>query len=266
MYEPAGDDDDDDTTGGALEHGYVPEDACGEGDAACEFALLFDGEDDFVQILDTGALAAIHDGPFTLELWFRGPPGDEDPQLLTNLDPERGTGLELGFLGDTLGGPGLTVELGQTKLSLHTTAPLRDDAWHHLGLRRDGGQLDLFVDGVPVSTVHDLDQALTPLGGAQPLWIGRGRDRRSESAFAGLIAELRLWSAARSDDAIAATAGHRVTGSEAALVGYWPLWIGGGQTVLDQVGEADGVLGGDTRAGELDPRWIRVPAPFASAE
>ena len=27
-----------------------------------------------------------------------------------------------------------------------------------------------------------------------------------------------------------------------------------------------GVLGGDTRAGELDPRWIRVPAPFASAE
>ncbi len=244
---------------------YTPDDRCDDGEASCEHALLFDGDGDYLLFEDSGALAAIDRGPFTLELWFRGPPDDERdaPRLLTFLDRQRARGLELGFIaGDP--GPderGLSIETPETSLQIHTAAPLRDDRWHHLALRRDGDLLELFLDGAPL---RSLELAATPLGD-QPLSLGRGLDRPGESAFLGLIAELRLWSVAREDAEIMALHGARLTGDEPGLVGYWPLSIGGGQRVLDRVEDADGVLGGDARSSELDPSWLPLPAPFIDA-
>ncbi len=243
---------------------YSPDDLCEPDDAGCEHALLFDADRDYVEFLDTSALAAIDRGPFTLELWFRGPPDDQraHPRLLTSLDRDGGRGLEIGFTKEGQSTPGFSIETPEINLFVGRDRIALDGGWHHLALRREDGRLDLFHDGV---VVYSTDLIASPLTGAQPLWLGRGVDEPDESAFLGLIAELRLWSVAREDAEIMARYDARLRGDEPGLVGYWPLSIGGGQRALDQVGDAAGVLGGDLRSSERDPSWVSLPAPFIDA-
>lgn len=67
----------------------------------------------------------------------------------------------------------------------------------------------------------------------------------------GTISEVRLWNVSRDRSQIGST----VRGSEAGLVGWWPLEAKEGNLATDRKGSSHGRLEG--------PRWVRSPDPEA---
>jgi hypothetical protein len=76
--------------------------------------------------------------------------------------------------------------------------------------------------------------------------------------YTGSIAEVRLWSQARTAEQIRDTMYEPLTGSEDRLTGYWPMNDGSGQVVADRTGG-----GGDGLwLGLDDAVWVNSAAPI----
>lgn len=115
-------------------------------------ALSFDGKDDAVRLPHRQSLL-LGARDFTASLWFRysaasgdqpflwmGGVGTRNPQMWVRGEPDRG---RITALITTANG---TAEPGTA--TVRTAHPYNDGEWHHLALRRTGGQLRLAVDGV----------------------------------------------------------------------------------------------------------------------
>ncbi|MDQ0752576.1 sialidase-1 [Streptomyces africanus] len=119
-------------------------------------ALTFDGTDDAVR-LPYRSRPALGEGDFTASLFFRytattgeqpflwmGGIGNSQPQIWLRGEPASDRVRAL-----------ITTRSGATTVrtaSVWTGGAHNDGRWHHLVLRRGGGQLTLFLDGTPVST------------------------------------------------------------------------------------------------------------------
>jgi PKD repeat protein len=115
--------------------------------------------------------------------------------------------------------------------------------WHYLAVTY--GQptgVTVYLDGfaaAPVAATGAVQTSLVSLG----------------EGFNGRIAEVRLWSGARTAVQIAADAVMAPTGSEAGLLGAWNLNEGSGQSLRNLVGGAAGTLGTSDSAETSDPTW-----------
>ncbi|MEV7344558.1 sialidase family protein [Streptomyces sp. NPDC093544] len=163
-------------------------------------ALQFDGADDAVRLpyreqLPLGTKA------FTASLWFRytattgeqpllwmGGSGNSQPQVWLRGEPasDRITGL-------------ITTRDGAappTTTSVRTAGAYNDGKWHHLALRRGGGQLTLFIDGTATSSA-DLPGSVSR-NSAFGVHVGQRMDGRAH--FTGAIDEVRVDARALSED------------------------------------------------------------------
>ncbi|MFF3871393.1 exo-alpha-sialidase [Streptomyces sp. NPDC001978] len=162
-------------------------------------ALEFDGNDDAVRLPYDDRLP-LGTKDFTASLWFRysattgeqpllwmGGIGTTQPQIWLRGEPDsnRVRGL-------------ITVRDGRTDVrtaAVSTTGAYNDGRWHHLVLRRGGGQLTLFIDGTQ-STVADVSGSVSrnsPFG----VHIAQRMDNRA--FFAGAIDEVHVWDRALTD-------------------------------------------------------------------
>ena len=75
------------------------------------------------------------------------------------------------------------------------------------------------------------------------------------NGYRGKIAEVRLWSIARSSGDIAADSGKRASGLSGGLLGAWGLSEGSGQALQNRTGGPAGALGLTSAAEASDPAW-----------
>ncbi|MGW0905887.1 exo-alpha-sialidase [Streptomyces sp. NPDC002853] len=162
-------------------------------------AIALDGRDDAVRLPFRSQLP-LGTKDFTASMWFRysatsgeqpllwmGGIGTNQPQVWLRGEPasNRVTGL-------------ITTRQGSTpprSASVRTTGAYNDGQWHHIALRRGGGQLTLSVDGTPITTA-DVPGTVTRTSG-YGFHIGQRVDSRAH--FSGSIDEVRLYDRALSD-------------------------------------------------------------------
>ncbi|MFF3466897.1 exo-alpha-sialidase [Streptomyces sp. NPDC002619] len=162
-------------------------------------ALEFDGNDDAVRLPYDDRLP-LGTKDFTASLWFRysattgeqpllwmGGIGTTQPQIWLRGEPDsnRVRGL-------------ITVRDGRTDVrtaAVSTTGAHNDGRWHHLVLRRGGGQLTLFIDGTQ-STVADVSGSVSR---NSPFGVHIGQRMDSRAFFAGAIDEVHVWDRALTD-------------------------------------------------------------------
>ncbi|MFE0136157.1 exo-alpha-sialidase [Streptomyces sp. NPDC059037] len=166
-------------------------------------AVAFDGTDDAVRLPFRSQLP-LDTKDFTASLWFRysatsgeqpllwmGGIGTNQPQVWLRGEPasNRVTGL-------------ITTRDGATpprSASVRTTGAYNDGQWHHIALRRGGGQLTLSVDGTRISTA-DVPGTVTRNSG-YGFHVGQRVDSRAH--FSGSIDEVRVYDRALSDAELA---------------------------------------------------------------
>ncbi|MEI5097568.1 sialidase family protein [Streptomyces sp. PmtG] len=177
-------------------------------------ALAFDGTDDAVRLpfrdrLPLGAR------DFTASLWFRytatsgeqpllwmGGVGTTQPQVWLRAEP----------LNNRVTGLITTRDGGAPPRSASLSAPgaHNDGEWHHVVLRRGGGQLTLFLDGTEL-TRQDVPGTVSRNA---PFGVHVGQRMDSRAHFSGAIDDVRVYRRALSDEEVARVGqGHRTRGA-----------------------------------------------------
>ncbi|MEU9332506.1 sialidase family protein [Streptomyces sp. NPDC048290] len=172
-------------------------------------ALAFDGVDDAVR-LPYDARLPLGTKDFTASLWFRytatsgeqpmlwmGGTGVSQPQVWLRGEPDSGRVRGM-----------ITTRTGATawhSASLNTTGAHNDGVWHHLALRRGGGELALFLDGTRVSTT-DITGSVSR---NSPFGVHIGQRMDSRAYFTGALDDVRVYGKALSDGELTAL---RLTG------------------------------------------------------
>ncbi len=189
--------------------------------------LNFGGGDQQQIRLESAQALELAGGDFTVEAWIR-PQGlrtDADMPILGAEQPAQAGGLQL-----LLRGGRLYAALRENTITGST--PLQADCWHHVALRSStaGARWTLLVNGIV-----DAEAPGAALSEGGQLVVGRGaNDNGGYDFFQGVMAEVRLWREARSDEQIQAFLYRRLSGQERSLAGYWPLDEGTGLAAHDR--------------------------------
>ncbi|MFF3409741.1 exo-alpha-sialidase [Streptomyces sp. NPDC002742] len=174
-------------------------------------ALEFDGTDDAVRLPYQDRLT-LGTKDFTASLWFRytattgeqpllwmGGIGTTQPQVWLRAEPasNRITGL-------------VTTRDGASPPAtrfVRATGAFNDGQWHHLALRRGGGQLTLFIDGTTVSTADVPGSASRN----SPFGVHIGQRMDSRAYFTGAIDDVRVYDRGLTDDELSEPPSRQVT-------------------------------------------------------
>ncbi|MBX7132057.1 MAG: LamG domain-containing protein [Fimbriimonadaceae bacterium] len=131
--------------------------------------------------------------------------------------------------------------------------------WIHVAYARSLSKAKLYVDGKLVTT-RPTGSPLLP--NDLPMWIGSSNlvDQEGKPCrFIGSIAEIRLWSAARSEANIRRTRNRRLHGRETHLVAVFDFRKGGGQLIANPTRKTGPlVLGTTAEPDPQDPTWVSV--------
>ncbi|MFC9679141.1 exo-alpha-sialidase [Streptomyces sp. NPDC056948] len=190
-------------------------------------ALSFDGTDDAVRLPYRSRLP-LGEGDFTASLFFRytattgeqpflwmGGIGSTQPQIWLRGEPasDRVRGL-------------ITTRSGASTVrsaSVWTDGAHNDGRWHHLALRRGGGELTLFLDGTPLTTA-DVPGSVSR---NSPFGVHIGQRMDSRAFLSGAIDDVRVWNRALSDRELA-------SGASGAAAEGTVLWL-----PMDQVSDSN---------------------------
>ena len=214
-------------------------------EAQNSYSLDFDGEADYVEIIDESAMIANAD-QMTLSGWIypRGPNADS----WTQFD---------GFFGfrNEFDADFYLLQLGNYKVEgrlrsgdgVFTIATVENsiisETWHHLALTYDGSNIILYIDGIEAGSTEASGQITNE---SVPLTIGRLVFENTNFDLDGQVDEVSLWNLALTEQAIQDYMYADLTG-EAGLVGYWNFNEGSGETANDASGnENNGSIYGAT--------------------
>ncbi|MET9684498.1 sialidase family protein [Streptomyces coeruleorubidus] len=181
-------------------------------------ALSFDGTDDAVRLPYRSRLP-LGKGDFTASLFFRytattgeqpflwmGGIGTTQPQVWLRGEPASDRVRAL-----------ITTRSGATTVrtaSVWTDGAHNDGRWHHLVLRRGGGQLTLFLDGTPIST----PDVAGSVSRNSPFGVHIGQRMDSRAFLTGAVDDVRVWNRALTDREVAA-------GTKGAATRGTVLWL-----------------------------------------
>jgi len=231
-----------------------------------EFALSFDGIDDYVDCGNDSTLA-ISGSNITLEAWvnvnefrdksFEGAIISRD-QMVSGAD--YGYVLRCGGEGyiDFIFGNGHWVGL-QSPANAITKG-----IWTHLAATYDGAKMILYVNGEPVAEKFVATSFKASL--SINLFIGNSPADRTR-AFDGIIDEVRVWNTTRSESQIAAAMNTSLAqayyvSADSGLVGYWRLDEGASGRTKDRTNINPGFLGAIDNGDQNEPVWIKSALPL----
>jgi Concanavalin A-like lectin/glucanases superfamily len=224
--------------------------------------LEFDGKTSYIEVPDSASLRI---GPYTLEAWVKPYVPEEN---LVSLMVRRMAKMGMGFSGQAatvknkpewggiVGKVGRNYTLilnrsGYIHHRFHTAKSSNDGApntannvvqwneWNHIAISNDGKVAKTYVNGVKLAEGAVDGNKLIIDNGA--LIFGHSPDAPSEGFF-GQIAEVRLWSGARSAEQIVGNAGKRIDPGSANLVSLWRMSEVSGDTLPDLCGNNPGKL------------------------
>ncbi len=136
-------------------------------------------------------------------------------------------------------------------LSLTSTTTIQPDVWYHVAASYTAnGTARLFVNGAQEASG---DATFTISSNNQPWVIGRASQENGGGAnatyFKGHLDEIRLWSAARTQEEIIAHMNSQLAGNETGLIGYWDMnrnGQGAGLTVENKATATGSAMNGTT--------------------
>jgi len=219
-----------------------------------QYALAFDGRDDFVQIPSCPQLDLKAD--MTVSAWVKCEEGlgDGQRQVLWRGDTRSAKDpYQLCLMEHKMG---FWVNNNESATSQETV----DGEWHFWSGVWDGrsGKVYLYRDGVLESAESLLEVIDYDTAG---MWNMIGAvDNGGSQNFKGLIGEVRVWNTARTEDAIRRDMHRTLSGSEMGLVAYWVFDEGGGQSVHSKTPDVPaGTLGESEQPDSSEPAWVRMP-------
>lgn len=157
-------------------------------------------------------------GRFTMEAWLYPSPAvqggvvwnyNEAYKLLRVND----TGLRFQLF--RTGGP------NGSSLDVTINNALNKDAWNHIATTYDGNSLQIFVNGVNVSTTNTISTYPTGIAPVTLISFKRTAIASEPQGGAGAIDEVRIWNIARTQEEIQQAMLSQLDSDEAGLVGYW---------------------------------------------
>jgi len=219
---------------------------------AQQFALSFDGVNDYVAVSNTPALQITN--TITVEAWINRAAKSIQMGIVEKYGP--GGGTDGGYalrIQPTDNVRFYTLDNGSTSSSVDGATALGTNEWYHVAGVWDGTNLMVYVNGV-------LDGSFAsprnPKSGTTPLIIGN-RGYALGTAFAGEIDEVRIWDIARTQHQIAVDMTRSLSGTESGLVAYWRFDEGSGTNAADSApagGFSDGLL-------VNGQGWVNSPVP-----
>ncbi len=230
------------------------------------YALRFDGADDFVRILSpTGTPSG--DNSYTMEVWCKADVwevlADESSHLVSVSDTSGSKRCaSIAYHNVTWYGGGRPVGMYVDHYSSDwfTGKDVVIGQWYHFAATYDGAEERFYVNGQFFDS-----HALSSLNvDSSPMVIGaEAWDGLPSSLFDGIIDEVRIWDHARSDGEIAADYSHQLVGNEPGLVAYYTFDEGTGQVLGDATSNGNnGELGTTPGSDANDPVWVPSSAPF----
>ena len=207
--------------------------------AQTNYALQFDGIDDFVECFDLGFGNNVID--ITVEIWIK-------PNTITDDDgiwAFMGTPFEEFILA-------IWNSLYHTKTDGQWfNYPAHPEGeWKHVVITYDGITHSIYLDGNLYGS-NSFTSSLDLTG--RSFLIGNYDDMTYYAD--GIYDEVRVWDVARTEAEIQADMYHELTGTELGLVGYWSFNESTGDTTFDISGNGnDGIINGAT--------WVVSDAPL----
>jgi YD repeat-containing protein len=165
-------------------------------------------------------------GDFTLEAWVRVAQPGSGGTLIARKGTEGGAPGRGGFLLvlQPDGSLKLATDDGYGFAEVVSAATAAaDGAWHHVAGVRRGAQLELLLDGRPL-TVEPRGNRPPPLdvSCSEPLTLAAALQESERHRFlSGQLDAVALWLGARSREQIAADANTHLSGREPGLIGLW---------------------------------------------
>jgi len=146
---------------------------------------------------------------FTIAFWFKTTTTRGVGEVLSNRDSySHANFFSIRFNNAVFPGGKLAVELdqdasGHNYLTLHSQTGIRDGIWHHIAVRRQGTNGELFVDGILVSrneTINRVGDGITDIQNGKDLMLGSSPLAQENpigyhalSGFEGQIDELQIY-------------------------------------------------------------------------
>lgn len=211
-------------------------------EAATSRFPFFDGTDDRVIVENAAALNPTEG--ITVEAWVR-PSDTSGCQTIVGKDFNTAwwLGLCSGVIRYYTDGSGTSVD---------GTGTVPAGEWTHVAITFDGVFRRYYINGIEDLLLASLDTIALPVNTAD---VGIGGEAEAGSfglfEFNGTLAEVRIWSHARSRAEIRHDMGRQLSGDLEGLVGLWPLDGGVGEVAERHV---------SIEAG--DPFFTVLPAPM----
>lgn len=150
---------------------------------------------------------------------------------------------------------------GTSTILVATTGKLSENTWYHVAATYDGTTMRIFLDGnevgnTPKTGTITTNAAVDAYIGANPAGI--------ENPWHGAIDEVRIWNIARTQAELQANANTELTGNEPGLQAYFQFNEGTGQTINDQAGNNNTVLGSTSSTDTNDPTFANPPSQMTT--
>lgn len=237
-------------------------DSCEPPKPPSDWALAFDGTDDFVAVPHHPVLSL---GTFTIEAWLR---------VDGLVDDQQGILSKGHFFGNytvyvSQVNPGELAYVHQTKggnWSMRWFGGAPVGQWTHIAIAVGPLEVTSFINGTPTATFNHIPPALN----GYDLTIGAyfyyppGHPNWPLNRFLfGAIDDLRIWNYARTAEEIRESMRTpSLDPTTPGLAASWDFNEGAGQLVNDRTGTVSpGLLGGTASVDSADPAWIHSDVP-----
>lgn len=192
---------------------------------AAETVLCFSGKNSYVDLKTPDALQIPSNEPFTVEGWMLFNALSIRDMLYSK---NRG---RLSPYTSMLGFADHKLSAFDTDWRGNFAVSRQLNRWYHIAFSFDSTNMAFYLDGMFCGTTafsfSNADAHTIKIGGYD-----------SSSDINGSISDVRVWDHARSGLAIADNMYRRLFGTEAGLLGYWPLNEGTGSSVFDGTANA----------------------------
>ena len=163
------------------------------GNPAVDYALLFDGNNDYVTMTDVNDVGT---SDFTISTWFRYSATENTlPQLVNKYNGGMGYGLEIVDDGSEDDGKiRAFIKNASARINaLSTGATAKDGDWHHVVATWDrDGNLTVYLDGIAGTSVSINTQSGDDIQNALAFVIG-AENNHTAQFFKGFINDVAFW-------------------------------------------------------------------------
>ena len=164
--------------------GYAPE-------VNVERSVYFDGSTDYADMEDN---LDLNPGGFTISAWVKRDATDSGTKSILSKRPTSfSEGYDLCILDSN------KIQMrwkNGTDQNLSTVTSIPDDQWHHIAVVYDGTTAYIYIDGV----LDNSENKTEPVSSHNPFLIAAAGNGSTIQHFKGNIDEVRVWSAALTND------------------------------------------------------------------